>query len=818
MRRLAASRSRKTGVSDYLPWAILADAGIVQTKRGAFLAGYEFFPPDSASSTKEMTAYISEACHNAMLNFGTGWSSWTDAISMPAAPYASASVSAFPDPISRMIDEERRQRFNADGAHFDNARIWIVCYHPPHKSLNKMENMFYEDRGEQANETGYLATTMAQFKTTLDRFESKVGGLLRLHRMQSFTTPSGQREDQLVNYLNFCATGKTNGIALPRCAAYLDTLITSQEMDPGDIPIIGGQSVMCVAIDGFPAESEANIIEALATLPISYRFSQRMIYLDPYDAMMAIKKYTSAWTGRVIPLLHKALRLKNPPIDQYAAAMAAETQSQISRATAGSVRYGYYSATIVVRGADEQALLDTCKEIASVVETCQFGARIERNNTVEAWLGALPGEIFAQVRRPPMPSDCAADFLPLSGVWLGSPIAPNPMYPSASPALLVARTVGRIPFHANLHVDDVGHTLIFGPTGGGKSSLVNTIAAQALRYSGMRITVFDQKRGMFILGQSCGAKHYELGVSGGPKFCPLAHLETEADRAHAEDWIALCFELQTKRAPSPNQRGEIHLAIERLSDPEAVHQRSITDFNLFVQDDEVTEAMRFYTGSHSAGWLLDGRANEIEDGNWVIFETMDLLQTGPATALPALYSLFRRFERGLDGQPALLIIAEAWAAFGHEVWALRLKSWLKRLRSINCAVIMDTQSLSDVVRSGMLDVLLESCPTRIYLPNPEAEKFGNKDYPGPGDYYAMLGLNEAQRGIIRHAQGKRDYYWTSPNGNRIIDLDLGPAQRALLASTSETDVALAKRLIAQHGDAWVLPYLELKGVNHADLL
>lgn len=817
MRRLSASRSRQRGVSDYLPWAILADPGVVQTKRGAFIAGYEFYPPDSASSTKEMTAYISETCHNAMLNFGTGWSSWTDAVSVPSAPYTPASASAFPDPITRMIDEERRQRFNAESAHFDNSRAWIICYHPPHQSLNRMENLFYEGRVE-GDDSGHLATTLARFKATLDRFESKVGGLLGLQRMTSFPTPNGQRQDQLVNYLNFCATGKTNGIALPRCAAYLDTLIGGQEMDPGDIPIIGGDSVMCVAIDGFPAECQANIIEALATLPLSYRFSQRMIYLDPHDATAAIKKYTSAWTGRVIPLMHKALKLKNPPVDNHAAAMAAETQAEISRATSGAVRYGYYSATIVVRGADELALLDTCKEIAGVIETCQFGARIERNNTVEAWLGTLPGEIFAQVRRPPMPSDCAADFLPLSGVWLGSQVAPNPMYPPASPSLLVARTVGRIPFHANLHVGDVGHTLIFGPTGHGKSALVNTIAAQALRYPGMRITAFDQKRGMFILGHAAGATHYELGAPGGPKFCPLAHLETEADRAHAEDWIALCFELQTQRPPSPAQRGEIHLAIERLSDPGAAHQRSITDFNLFVQDDEVTEAMRFYTGTHTAGWLLDGRANDVADGDWVIFETMDLLQTGAATALPALYSLFRRFERGLTGGPALLIIAEAWAAFGHPVWALRLKGWLKRLRSANCAVVMDTQSLSDVVRSGMLDVLMESCPTRIYLPNPEAEKFGTKDYPGPADYYAMLGLNDAQRDIIRHGEAKREYYWTSPKGNRIIDLDLGPLQRALLASTSESDVKLAKRLIDQHGAAWVSHYLEAKGVDHAQFV
>ncbi|MCX5511585.1 hypothetical protein OH705_27405, partial [Pseudomonas sp. BJa3] len=85
----------------------------------------------------------------------------------------------------------------------------------------------------------------------------------------------------------------------------------------------------------------------------------------------------------------------------------------------------------------------------------------------------------------------------------------------------------------------------------------------------------------------------------------------------------------------------------------------------------------------------------------------------------------------------------------------------KELRKKNCLVIMATQSLSDASRSGILDVLLEQCPTKILLPNEEAETKGAEGVPGAVDLYRMIGLNDKEIQIIKTAKKKRQYYYKS---------------------------------------------------------
>ena len=121
---------------------------------------------------------------------------------------------------------------------------------------------------------------------------------------------------------------------------------------------------------------------------------------------------------------------------------------------------------------------------------------------------------------------------------------------------------GATPFRLNLHVSDVGHTLIFGPTGAGKSVLLAMIAAQFRRYRHARITVFDKGHSIFALAAACGAAHYDLaGDDASPGLAPLAAIDSDADAAWAEDWIAVSYELQTGAHPAPRQKQEIHRAI-----------------------------------------------------------------------------------------------------------------------------------------------------------------------------------------------------------------------------------------------------------------
>ncbi|NMU81881.1 conjugal transfer protein TrbE, partial [Vibrio parahaemolyticus] len=90
--------------------------------------------------------------------------------------------------------------------------------------------------------------------------------------------------------------------------------------------------------------------------------------------------------------------------------------------------------------------------------------------------------------------------------------------------------------------------------------------------------------------------------------------------------------------------------------------------------------------------------------------------------------------------------------------------WLKELRKLNCLVLLATQALNEAIKSGILDVLMESCPTQIFLPNPKAGQFAKT--------YHQFGLNDKQIDLLKNAVRKRDYYVHQPTGSRLVDLSL----------------------------------------------
>jgi type IV secretory pathway VirB4 component len=236
-----------------------------------------------------------------------------------------------------------------------------------------------------------------------------------------------------------------------------------------------------------------------------------------------------------------------------------------------------------------------------------------------------------------------------------------------------------------------------------------------------------------------------------------------------------------------------------------------------VQDETIRSALRYYTLEGALGRLLDAEQDGLTEASFLVFEIEDLMAMGERNLIPVLLYLFRRFERLLKGQPAYLLLDEAWVMLGHPVFRAKIREWLKVLRKANCAVVLATQSLSDAARSGILDVLIESCPTKIFLPNEEAGTAGTPEHPGPRDLYGAMGLNETQIEIIRTATKKRHYYLVSPEGRRLFDLGLGPIALSFAGISSKEQIAHLDRLAQREGGRWPFAWLEEQGVDYAAL-
>lgn len=816
--KLKKHRSTEAGLSDLLNHAAMVDDGVIVGKNGAFMAAWLYRGDDNASSTDAQRELVSLRINQALAGLGNGWMIHVDAVRRPAANYSAQGVSHFADSLTEAMDEERRAYFESLGTMYEGYFVLSLTYFPPMLAQQKFVELMFDDDTAPPDAKLRTRNLIEQFKRDCLSVEGSLAAVLKLTRLKGNRqiTEEGAHitHDDLLSWVQFCVTGVSQPVLLPSNPMYLDAVIGGKELWGGVVPKIGRNFIQVVAIEGFPLESAPGILSALAELPCEYRWSSRFIFMDTHEAVQHLEKYRKKWKQKVRGFFDQVFNTNNSNIDQDALAMVQDAADAIAEVNSGLVAQGYYTSVVVLMGEDRVRVEESARSVEKAIERLGFAARIETINTLDAYLGSLPGHGVENVRRPLINTLNLADLLPTSSIWTGSADAPCPLYPPLSPALMHCVTSGATPFRLNLHVRDLGHTFMFGPTGAGKSTHLALIAAQLRRYRGMSIFAFDKGMSMYPLAAGIRAesngrsgRHFTVAADDEQlAFCPLQFLETKGDRAWAMEWLDTVLALNGLETTA-SQRNEIgHAVMTMFRDG----SRTLSEFCIIVQDEAVRETLRQYTVDGTMGHLLDAEEDGLSLSDFTVFEIEELMNLGDKYALPVLLYLFRRIECALKGQPAVIILDEAWLMLGHPVFREKIREWLKVLRKANCLVLMATQSLSDAANSGILDVIVESTATKIFLPNVYAR---DEDTAA---LYRRMGLNARQIEILATAIPKRQYYYVSENGRRLYDLALGPLALAFVGSSDKESVAAIKRLEAKYGNAWVAEWLAARGLRLND--
>ncbi len=819
-RQLRKHRTREAGLADLLNYAAVVDDGVIVCKNGSFMAAWLYQGDDNASSTEEQREMVSFRINQALAGLGNGWMVHVDAVRRPAPNYPKRGLSAFPDDLSQAIDEERRRLFEGLGTMFEGYFVLTVTWFPPVLAQSKFVELMFDDDVVAPDHQARTMGLIAQFKRETVSLESRLSAAVKMTRLrgQQVVTEEGREvtQDDCLSWLQFCVTGRHHPVMLPSNPMYLDAVIGGQELWGGVVPKIGHQFIQVVAIEGFPLESTPGILSVLAELPCEYRWSSRFIFMDQHESLKHLDKFRKKWKQKIRGFFDQVFNTNTGSINLDAAAMVGDAEAAIAEVNSGLVAAGYYTSVVVLMDEDRERLAGAARQVEKAINRLGFAARIETINTLDAYLGSLPGHGVENVRRPLLNTMNLADLLPTSSIWTGSAMAPCPMYPPQSPALMHCVTVGATPFRLNLHVRDLGHTFMFGPTGAGKSTHLGLVAAQFRRYAGMSIFAFDKGMSMYPLAAgiraACRGKsglHFTVAADDDRlAFCPLQFLETKGDRAWAMEWIDTILALNGVNT-TPAQRNEIGNAIMSMH---ASGARTLSEFSVTIQDETIRDAIRQYTVDGAMGHLLDAEEDGLSLSDFTVFEIEELMNLGEKFALPVLLYLFRRIERGLKGQPAVIILDEAWLMLGHPAFRAKIREWLKVMRKANCLVLMATQSLSDAANSGILDVIVESTATKIFLPNIYASD------PDTAALYHRLGLNKRQIEILATAVPKRQYYYVSEYGRRLYDLALGPLALAFVGASDKESVAAIKNLEARFGHGWVHEWLGSKGISLNDYL
>jgi type IV secretion system protein VirB4 len=626
-----------------------------------------------------------------------------------------------------------------------------------------------------------------------------------MERLTEYTAASEDGSEYLISdllsHLQHCITGILHPVRVPAVPMYLDAILGGADLVGGISPKIGESFFSVIAIDGLPQESWPAMLSALEGLSMSFWYSTRYICLDQFDSQKIINDYRKGWNQQVYRFIDKFMNNPNARANHDAQRMTEDSEEALAEVQNGAVGTGYLTSCIVVMHKNKEELYDQAREIRRMLQTLGFGCRIETINALEAWIGTHPGNGYSNLRRPLVNTLNLADLLPLATVWTGSKYCPCPLYPPQSRSLAVLTTDGSTPFWFNLHVGDIGHTLEVGPTGSGKSTMLGLIAAQFRAYPNARIVAFDKGKSIYPLCLGACGDHYDIG-NDDLSFAPLQRIdESDTEFSWAANWLAGLAELQ-KLTILPSHRNAIHTALNTLkSNPPEM--RSLTDFWHVIQDRDVKDALTHYTQAGAMGRLLDAKTDKLDISSFMVFEIESLMEMGEANLLPVLLYIFRRFEKSLQGQPSLLILDEAWVMLGHPVFRAKIREWLKVMRKANCSVVLATQNLSDAKNSGIFDVLVDSCPTKILLANNAARQENQHDL------YIDIGLNERQIDIIANATPKRDYYILSGMGRRLVQLALGRKTLSFIGASDKESLARIRQLAAEYGpEKWQQIWLQ----------
>src|SRR5258707_8607400 len=399
-------------------------------------------------------------------------------------------------------------------------------------------------------------------------------------------------------------------------------------------------------------------------------------------------------------------------------------------------------------------------------------------------------------------------MIPLSAVWAGE--ARDHHF--KAPPMFLAKTEGSTPFRFSLQVGYVGHTLVVGPTGAGKSVLLALMALQFRRYPESQIFAFDFGGSIRAAAIAMGGDWHDLGgalTAETSEFVflqPLAKIDDVAERGWAADWISSIL-TRERIEITPEAKEHIWSALNSLASA-PIEQRTLTGLSVLLQSNVLKRALQPYCLGGPYERLLDAENERLGTSSIQVFETDGLIGTAVAPAVLAY--LFHRIEARFDGRPTLLIIDEGWLALDDADFAGRLREWLKTLRKKNASVIFATQSLADIDGSAIAPAIIESCPTRVLLPNDRAIE------PQIMTIYRRFGLNDRQIEILSRSTPKRDYYCQSRRGNRLFELGLSDVALAFTAASSKTDQAAIKQILSQHGrEGFVAAWLQHRGLPWA---
>ena len=686
----------------------------------------------------------------------------------------------FPDPISRHIDACWRDRLGS-GQLFVNDQFITLIRRPARGKAGLVERVGKKFRRQDGDR---LEPDPKDLRSLRAASQGLVAALSAYGAtpLGEYTGPQGSTNSEMLELLSALYNGEMRPVRKPADDVDIGHMLPYRRVSFGldAIETRGSGAPEFAAILGmkdYPEATSPGLLDSLLRLPFemvvseSYAPTERQTARERMD--LAIRRLKSA--------------------DEEAAAERADMLAARDALGNGAVGFGDHHLTVMVRERQLGQLDDAMAACAAALADTGAIAVREDTNLEPAFWGQFPGNEAYLVRRALISSANMASFGSLHGFALGQAQGNH-----WGEAVTLLETTSATPFFFNFHHGDLGNFSVIGPSGSGKTVVMNFLAAQAQKFS-PRTILFDKDRGAELFVRGIGGR-YDSIRSGEPTgFNPLALPDTPGNRAFLRDWLGVLL-----KAEGPEEEQTIAAAVDAAYANDASlrrlrHFRELLSGTRRPQPGDLADRLGAWIGAGEGpggehAWLFDNSEDRLDLGARVLGFDMTALLENPRLRTPTMMYLFHRIEERLDGKPTMILIDEGWKALDDEVFAARIRDWLKTLRKRNALVGFATQSARDALESRISTALVEQTATMVFMPNSRAR---------PEDYCDGFGLTAHELALIRTLPAhSRCFLVRQPDASVVVRLDLSGAPEVLtLLSGRESSVRRLDLLREALGDA-----------------
>jgi type IV secretion system protein VirB4 len=751
----AAWSAREAHAGDRLPYARLIDEHTLLLRDGSLMSALQV--PGLLFETEDTDALNAHAMTREVMlrsNLDARFVLYHHVIRRRVSVELEAR---FDDPLAAHIDRRWREKLGR-GALFVNDQFVTLVRRPARGKAGLVEKAgkLLRRRGEEnaeadPRELRALRGAMQALAASLREYGAQ--------RLGDYVGANQELNNELLELLSALYNGEMRPVRKPAEAVDLGRMLpyrrASFGLDAMELRGAGAADFASIlSLKDYPDATSPGLLDAMLRLPCEMVVTESFA---PQERQSAREKMDLALR-----------RLRSA--DEEAMAERAEMLTARDALGSGSTGFGDHHLSVLVRERDLARLDEASAHVAAALADAGAIAVREDTNLEPAFWGQFPGNEAFLVRRATISTANMASFGSLHGFALGQASGNH-----WGEAVALLETTSATPFFFNFHHGDLGNFSVIGPSGSGKTVVMNFLAAQAQKFA-PRTVLFDKDRGAELFIRGIGGR-YDCIRAGEPTgFNPLALPDTPANRAFLRDWLGVLL-----AAEGPEELATIAGAVDAAyaNDPllrRLRHFRELLSGARRPRPGDLADRLAPWIGSdHGEGgehaWLFDNECDRLDLSTRVLGFDMTALLESPRLRTPTMMYLFHRIDERLDGKPTMILIDEGWKALDDEVFAARIRDWLKTLRKRNALVGFATQSARDALDSRISAALVEQTATMVFMPNARARA---------EDYCDGFGLTAHELSLIRSLPAhSRAFLVRQPDASVVVRLDLSGAPEVL---------------------------------------